>query len=82
VDSESVAHQVREWAIEQGTNPLMRIALAGYEFEHQMPPDWDCWAWNAGAGYGAQKDVQTGNGKRERIWFSPHCEQEEQPKLL
>jgi len=82
VDSESVAHGVREWAIEQGTNPLMRIALAGYEGEHQMPADWDCWAWNAGAGYSGQKDVQTGNGKRERIWFSPHCEPEEQPKLL
>jgi len=55
-------------------HPLMRIALCGYEGEHQMPPDWDCWAWNAGEGFGGQKlDGKTGNGKRERIWFSPGC---------
>ena len=36
-DSESVAHQVREWAIANGDNPLLRIALCGYEGEHEMP---------------------------------------------
>jgi len=74
VDCESVAHKAREWAIVEGASPLMRIALAGYEGEHQMPPDWECWAWNAGEGFGGQKlDAKTGNGKRERVWFSPHC---------
>ena len=83
VDCESVAHGAREWAIEQGGNPLMRIALAGYEGEHQMPDDWDCWAWNAGEGFGGQKlDGKTGNGKRERIWFSPHCQKPNQGTLL
>jgi hypothetical protein len=83
VDCEQVAHKVREWAIEQGKNPLMRIALAGYEGEHQMPADWDCWAWNAGEGYGGQKrDDKTGNGKRERIWFSPYCLRANQGQLL
>jgi hypothetical protein len=52
----------------------MRIALCGYEGEHEMPPDWDCWAWKAhgglaGRGNNAAKD----NCNRERIWFSPHC---------
>ena len=75
VDSETVAHAVREWAIANGKNPLMRIALCGYEGEHQMPGDWDCVAWNAGAGYSGQaaKEGPKGNGKKERVWFSPHC---------
>ena len=72
-DSFSVAHDVREWAIENGSNPKMRIALCGYEGEHQMPDDWDCVAWNAGAGFGGQAKERTGNGKKERIWLSPHC---------
>ena len=72
-DSEHVAHAVREWAIANGDNPLLRIALCGYDGEHQMPESWDCVAWSAGEGYGAQAKDRTGNGKRERIWFSPHC---------
>ncbi len=73
MDSDSVAHDVREWAIENGSNPKMRIALCGYEGEHQMPDDWECVAWNAGTGFGGQAAERTGNGKKERIWFSPHC---------
>lgn len=45
VDSETVAHDVREWAIEQGKNPLMRIALCGYDGEHEMPADWKVFGW-------------------------------------
>ena len=75
VDDESIATAVREWAIENGRNPLMRIALCGYENEHgqHMPDDWDIYEWNAGSGYAAQGDNVKENGKRERIWFSPHC---------
>jgi hypothetical protein len=32
-----VAHRVREWALEHGDNPKLRIALCGYEGEHEMP---------------------------------------------
>jgi hypothetical protein len=72
-DSESVAHDVRKWAIENGNNPLLRIALCGYEGEHVMPESWGVLAWNAGGGFGAQADERSGNGRRERIWFSPAC---------
>ena len=73
-DSLSVAHDVRKWAIENGDNPLMRIALCGYEGEHDMPPSWECVAWKAKGGYGGQsKDHDNPNAKRERIWFSSHC---------
>ena len=73
VDSESVAHQAREWAIENGHNPKMRIALCGYESEHEMPSDWECLAWKTAGGYGRQGSQGSQNAKRERIWFSPAC---------
>ena len=77
VDSLTVAHAVREWAIEQGNDPRMRIALCGYEGEHEMPKDWECVHWKARGGYGSQGDGESTNGrdnaKKERIWFSPHC---------
>lgn len=72
-DCERVAHDVREWALANGSNPLMRIALCGYEGEHSMPGDWEKVAWSAGEGFGGQADERTHNGKKERIWFSPNC---------
>jgi site-specific DNA-adenine methylase len=73
-ESATVAHDVRRWALENGDNPLMRVALCGYEGEHDMPDTWECVAWKAQGGYGSQSDG-TGreNSGRERIYFSPHC---------
>jgi hypothetical protein len=74
VDSLSVAHDVRKWAIENGDNKLMRIALCGYEKEHEMPDTWECVAWKASGGYGGGRSNQADlNSHRERVWFSPHC---------
>ena len=67
-----VAHDVREWAIERGRDPMMRIALCGYEGEHRMPDDWKCVHWKAHGGYARSNDALA-NRFRERIWFSPHC---------
>jgi site-specific DNA-adenine methylase len=73
-DSESVAHAVRQWAVANGDNPLMRIALCGYEGEHKMPRGWACLAWKSRGGYGSQSRLKNNeNAWRERIWFSPHC---------
>jgi hypothetical protein len=74
VDSESVAHAVREWAIKHGDNPRYRIALCGYEGEHVMPETWEKVNGKAtGHGYGSQAKGGYANANRERIWFSPHC---------
>ena len=74
VDSDSVAHDVREWALEHGDDPLLRIALCGYEGEHKMPRSWTCVPWKAEGGYGSQGAGRgLANAHRERIWFSPHC---------
>ena len=78
-ESFDVAHAVREWAIERGSEPDMRIALCGYEGEHDMPDGWTCHAWKAKGGYESQAKGDTSqNCRRERIWFSPHCLKPEQ----
>lgn len=69
--SRGVSAKVREWAIENGANPLLRIAMCGYEGEHAMPSDWECVSWKATGGYGNQSENK--NRLRERIWFSPAC---------
>ena len=74
VDSSDVAHDVREWAIVNGDNPLLRIALCGYSGEHAMPDNWHEVAWKATGGYGSQSNGKgRENSTKERIWFSPHC---------
>ena len=63
----NVAKEVRAWCADNGDNPNLRIALCGYEGEHDLP-GWFCDTWKARKGYGSDE-----NSKRERIWFSPHC---------
>jgi hypothetical protein len=71
-DDLTIAHAVREWAIEHGDNPKLRIALCGYEGEHEMPASWQCVAWKANGGYASSAGNHE-NAQRERIWFSPAC---------
>lgn len=89
VDSHTVAEDVRAWCIEeiedtftgwQGRrfeHPNMRIALCGYDGEHNELNEvygWDMVAWKANGGYGNQRKNGTNdNAGLERIWFSPHC---------
>jgi hypothetical protein len=69
-----VAADVRAWAIENGDNPMLRIALCGYEGEHEMPPDWSVYRWKTSGGYGKLGSGRgLENARRETIWFSPHC---------
>jgi len=78
-DSLDVAHAVRAWAITNGDNPLLRIALCGYDGEHDMPDSWSVYAWSAGDGFGGQAKDRTNNHERERIWFSPACVNTDRP---
>jgi DNA adenine methylase len=69
-----VSRLVTQWAVEHGDDPLLRIAVCGYQGEHRFPETWECVAWKAPGGYGSQGDGQgRENAARERIWFSPHC---------
>jgi hypothetical protein len=71
-DDRTVAARVREWCIEWQDDPDMRIALCGYDGEHDLP-GWDCFEWKAKGGYANQGDGSNANCQRERIWFSPNC---------
>lgn len=79
----ATASAVREWAIERGDNPLYRIALCGYEGEHEMPSNWHVYRWKAHGGYGSQGEGRgRENAAREVVWFSPHCLKHEQIALF
>jgi DNA adenine methylase len=71
-----LSSQVRAWAKEHGANERFRIALCGYEGEHDELEalGWDVVAWKANGGYGSQaQGAARANSSRERIWFSPGC---------
>lgn len=75
-ESGTVAHDVRAWCIENGDNPKLRIALCGYDGEHNEleAMGWDAVAWKANGGMGSQSGKHDNpNARRERAWFSPHC---------
>lgn len=77
VESATVAHEVRAWCLERGSDPMLRIALCGYEGEHDEleKHGWRVFVWKTGGGYANQNKGGQGkaNALRERIWFSPHC---------
>jgi len=74
-DAQGLSQAVGKWAIEHGEDPGLRIALCGYEGEHEMPASWRIVRWSAQGGMGASLagDTPYLNRHRERIWFSPHC---------
>lgn len=62
-DSETVAHDVHEWAVANGENRLLRIALCGYEGEHNMPGNWSVYEWSARPGYGGRNGETSKDGQ-------------------
>ena len=75
MESGTVAHDVREWAIAHGDDSRFRIALCGYDIEHEhlMPEGWQAMPWEAHGGYANPGNVGKDNALREVVWFSPHC---------
>ena len=72
-----LANAVRNWAVAHGDDSRFRIALCGYEDEYKMPASWDKYEWQAWGGWSNLANVETQAKKnrfRERIWFSPHCD--------
>lgn len=73
----SVWWRAYKWALANGEDPLLRIALCGYEHpEAVFPEGWTEIAWKASGGYGRSERGKA-NARRERIWFSPGCLQPE-----
>lgn len=69
-DTDTIADDVRRWAIENGDNPLLRIVYCGYEDGYEWPAGWRVIEWQAIGGY---KSGGKGNKQRERLWLSPGC---------
>jgi hypothetical protein len=71
--------QSREWAIANGDDPELRIAVCGYAGA-AFPSPWTELQWKAGRGYAGEDNE---NRVRERVWLSPHClPLDEQPSLF
>lgn len=67
---------VCNWAVENGTNPKMRIAVCGYEGDFDFPKDWEVFHWSTTGGFSSfAKTEERGkeNAQKETIWFSPNC---------
>ncbi|MFP4145883.1 MAG: DNA adenine methylase [Phycisphaeraceae bacterium] len=73
-DVDRLVAEVHRYCRDRGGDPQMRIALCGYEGEHDALEEhgWTVWAWKAQGGYGNRGGENMNKG-RERIWFSPHC---------
>lgn len=85
-DATNVAGDVRRWCAENGSNPLLRIALCGYAGEGHEELEqlgWTPHRWKAHGGYGGGRDgAGESNRHRETVWFSPHCLGEPAPTLF
>lgn len=84
VEAPDLSPAVRQWAIEHGDDPRMRIVLAGYEDEHaeHMPASWRVVKWKGNKCYGSSHSAKAEEGNhvnrhKERLWFSPHCRKPE-----
>jgi DNA adenine methylase len=78
VDSQNVAHDVRDWCRARGAQPTYRIVLAGYYDEHASLLDdgWRVHRWSAHGGYGNLGDADSPgktNRHKESLFMSPHC---------
>ena len=73
-DVDLLVAEVNQWCQKWGSNPQIRIALCGYEGEHNNLEElgWESVAWKAQGGYG-NRNAENLNKHRERIWYSPAC---------
>ena len=75
-DGGGVAAKARDWAIANGNNPRLRIAICAGRAGLDMPPDWTDYVWQASG------HVEGGRDRTEHVYFSPHCLVTEQGRLL
>ena len=73
LDTVTVSTDVREWCVEYGGRPDIRIVLAGMDTEHDelVELGWMKHNWSAGGGYsrGEKQDRR----HVEALWMSPNC---------
>ena len=67
-DDADIWNRAARWAVANGDNPKLRIAICGYndaDSDALFPHSWRRFVWRR-SGLGQYKD-------KECIWFSPHC---------
>ncbi|MDE2097686.1 MAG: DNA adenine methylase [Patescibacteria group bacterium] len=77
-DLDTLRDEVLAWCRERGGDPMMRIAVCGYDTDGYAALEalgWECVAWKAQGGYANRRKGNVNRG-RERIWFSPQCQRE------
>lgn len=73
-EESNVWYDAYQWAIDNGDNPKLRIALCGYEGDYDIPESWQIYAWKTNGGMANLGDTRgKDNSAKERIFFSPHC---------
>lgn len=80
VDDHTISNDVRQWCLDNGDNPRLRIVLAGYgaEHDHLIPDTWRRIGWKANVAYSTTRSAQRKDGNHanrstETLWCSPHC---------
>ena len=83
VDSLSVAHDVKAWAVANGDNPRIRIAVAGYKDDYDdWPEGWEAVVWSETQNRGGALDSKKEYDRTECLWFSPHCRSPEANQMV
>lgn len=75
-DVDHLVARVLNYCREHGTDSQMRIALCGYDGEHNGLEEigWQPLAWRTNGGYSNRRGgAANTNAGRERVWFSPAC---------
>ena len=69
--SDGIAEQVRAWCV---TAPAdLRLVLCGYDTEHDDLLNHGWFVIDGKSGGGAGYSTNSANGRRERLWLSPAC---------
>lgn len=75
-NDQDIFQDVVDWALKNGDNSKLRIAVCGYDGEY-FPDTWEKYCWKADGGMSAlSKNTDTRgkkNAKREVIWFNKAC---------
>jgi hypothetical protein len=78
-DAPDIAADVRAWCLKHGTDPDLRIVLAGFDSEHGdlEHAGWSCHEWFTHGFLTGGMGNTAGSGQhqqaRERLWASPGC---------
>lgn len=69
-----ISAAVRQWCVDNGADPLLRIVLCGHAGEHDalLAHGWHLRTWTARKGYALTAEAVE-NSASETLWCSPSC---------